>query len=83
MRDVLRAQDGLYTLLLKDAEGAGEVRVMGSITEYLFAPDDPNAVIAKLTDPATRIVSLTVTEGGYGTSDSTGEFEPRAPGRPP
>ena len=40
----------------------------------MFAPDDPEAVIEKLADPATRIVSLTVTEGGYNLDDGTGEF---------
>ncbi len=78
MRDVLKAQDGLYTLVLKSPEGEEEARIIGSITEYLFAPDDPTAVIRKLADPGTRIVSLSVTEGGYSINDSTGEFEPRA-----
>ena len=74
MRDVMRAQDGLYTLVEKHADGSLDARVIGSITEYLFAPDDPEAVIEKLADPATRIVSLTVTEGGYNLDDGTGEF---------
>ena len=78
MRDVLRAQDGLYTLVLKSPEGGEEARIIGSIIEYLFAPDDPAAVIRKLADPATHIVSLSVTEGGYSINDTTGEFEPRA-----
>lgn len=78
MSEVLQAQDGLYTLVLKSPEGAEDARIIGSITEYLFAPDDPSAVIRKLTDPETRIVSLSVTEGGYSISDTTGEFEPRA-----
>ena len=77
MRDVLAAQDGLYTLVLKSPEGTEEARIIGSLTEYLFAPDDPAAVIRKLADPATRIVSLSVTEGGYNINDATGEFEPR------
>jgi len=74
MRDVMRDQDGLYTLVEKHADGSLDPRVIGSITEYLFAPDDPEAVIEKLADPATRIVSLTVTEGGYNLDDGTGEF---------
>ena len=59
--------------------------MIGSIVEYLFAPDDPEAVIEKMADPATRIVSLTVTEGGYNFHHVTGEFdadEPRRAGRP-
>ncbi|KRE80901.1 mannitol dehydrogenase family protein [Arthrobacter sp. Soil762] len=79
MRDVLESQDGLYTLVLKGAEGTEEARIIGSITEYLYAPDDPAAVIRKLADPATRIVSLSITEGGYNISDSTGESDPRTP----
>ena len=76
MKDALDAQDGLYTLVVKHADGTYEPRVIGAITEYLFAPDDPEAVIEKLADPGTRIVSLTVTEGGYSIDQITGEFTP-------
>lgn len=80
MRDVLRAQDGLYTLVLKHPDGTREARVIGSIVEYLFAPDDPEAVVEKMADPAIRIVSLTVTEGGYNIHPVTGEFDAEDPG---
>lgn len=75
MRDVLRAQDGLYTLVVKQADGTYQARVIGSLLEYLFAPDDAEAVIEKMADPAVRIVSLTVTEGGYNFHHVTGEFD--------
>jgi len=75
MRDALAAQDGLYTLVQKHGDGTWEPRVIGSIVEYLFAPDDPEAVIEKMAADATRIVSLTVTEGGYNISDATAEFD--------
>ncbi|WP_378739879.1 mannitol dehydrogenase family protein [Nocardia brasiliensis] len=75
MRDVLRAQDGLYTLSVLAPDGSWTTRVVGSIVEYLYAPDDPEAVLAKLADPGTRIVSLTVTEGGYHFSATTGAFD--------
>ncbi|HTU30313.1 MAG TPA: mannitol dehydrogenase family protein [Solirubrobacteraceae bacterium] len=80
MRDALAAQDHLYTLVLKHSDGRYEARVIGSIVEYLYAPDDPEAVIARLADPQTEIVSLTITEGGYAISDVTGHFDPQAPG---
>ncbi len=80
MRDALGAQGCLYTLIEKHSDGAYKPRVIGSIIEYLFAPDDPGAVIERLADEATRIVSLTVTEGGYGIDDTTGEFNPDTPG---
>ena len=79
MRDALDAQDGLYTLVRKDSDGTWEPRVIGSIVEYLFAPDDPQAVIEKMAAPSTRIVSLTITEGGYNISDITGEFDAANP----
>lgn len=71
----MTAQDCLYTLLAKHADGTIEPRVVGSIVEYLLAPDDPHAVIERMTDPKVRIVSLTVTEGGY-FIDSDGGFDP-------
>jgi mannitol 2-dehydrogenase len=79
MRDVMREQDGLYTLVLKEADGTWEPRVIGSIVDYLFAPDDPEAVVERLADPQTRIVSLTVTEGGYNFNQVTGEFDATNP----
>ena len=74
MRDVLAAQDGLYTLVLRHSDGTWEPRVIGSIVEYRFAPDDPEGAIEKMAAPQTRIVSLTVTEGGYNLDAVTGEF---------
>jgi mannitol 2-dehydrogenase len=79
MKEVMAAQDGLYTLVLKHSDGTYEPRIIGSIVQYLFAPDDPEAVIEKMADPAIRIVSLTVTEGGYNISDVTGEFDAANP----
>jgi mannitol 2-dehydrogenase len=75
MKEALEAQDGLYTLVLKHSDGTYEPRVIGSIVEYLFAPDDPEAVIEKMVAETTRIVSLTITEGGYNINDATGEFD--------
>ncbi len=46
MHEVLHAQDCLYTLVVKDADGTMHPRVIGSIVDYLFAPDDPEAVLA-------------------------------------
>lgn len=76
MRDVMHAQDCLYTLVIRHADGSLEPRVVGSVLEYLFGPDDPEAVYARLMDPSVRIVSLTVTEGGYLKNAATGEFDP-------
>jgi mannitol 2-dehydrogenase len=65
MKDALESQDHLYTLVVKHADGTYEPRVIGSIVDYLFAPDDPDRVVEQMAAETTRIVSLTVTEGGY------------------
>jgi mannitol 2-dehydrogenase len=79
MSEVLGAQGGLYTLVVKHPDGAVEARVVGSLVRYLFAPDDPEEVVETLAAPTTRIVSLTITEGGYSIDPVTGDFDPSSP----
>lgn len=62
-RDVLCAQDWLTTVVEQEATSS-RTRVIGSMIDYI-EPADPEAIIAGLADPRTRIVSLTITEGGY------------------
>lgn len=75
MRDAMAAQACAYTLVLKHPDGSWDASVIGSIVAYLYAPDDPAAVVERLADPAIRIVSMTVTEGGYNINQTTGEFD--------
>jgi mannitol 2-dehydrogenase len=75
MQQALAAQDHLYTLVVKHPDGRFEPRVIGSMVDYLFAPEATEAVIEQMADPAIRIVSLTVTEGGYNFHPVTGEFD--------
>ncbi|WEX08773.1 mannitol dehydrogenase family protein [Chelativorans sp. AA-79] len=63
-RDALSPQDGLYTLAVQDASGE-RLRVIGSLRALLVAPENPAALVARMADPATRIVTLTVTEKAY------------------
>ena len=74
IRDALQSQDCLYTVVERSASG-DSARVIGSIVEFLFAPDNPVAVIEKMAADTTRIVSLTITEGGYFIDQGTGEFQ--------
>ena len=48
--------------------------MVGSIVDYMFAPGDRAAALARLCEPSIRIVSMTITEGGYNTDEKTGEF---------
>lgn len=74
MRDTLKAQDYLYTLLVKHPDGTVETRVIGSLIDFMLSPDDPAAVIDKLAHEDTKIVSLTIAEGGYNFHPATREF---------
>lgn len=74
MFNVLREQNGLYTLVTQHPNGTVKNEVIGSITEYLLAVDSPQSVIDKMAHPNTKIVSLTITEGGYNFNPATGEF---------
>ena len=60
----LNPQDGLYTLTERSADG-WQTRLIGAVRQALVAGQDALAVIVALAAPATRIVSLTVTEKGY------------------
>ncbi|MBU1331489.1 MAG: mannitol dehydrogenase family protein [Gammaproteobacteria bacterium] len=79
MQQALAAQDHLYSMLVLGDEPGLEVRVVAAINGMLLAEDSPAALIDKLADPAIRIVSLTITEGGYCIDDSTGEFMAHLP----
>jgi fructuronate reductase len=89
-RDALAPQDWLYTMAVRSAAGE-DLRVIGALREGHVAPEDPEALVARMAHPDTRIVSLTVTEKGYCHDPATGtlnETHPdiladlAAPGRP-
>ena len=77
-RDALAPQDGLYTLAVRDAAGE-RLEVVGSVVRLLVAPEDPEALLAVMSAPETRIVSLTVTEKGYCHAPATGTLDERHP----
>src|SRR5215217_4989757 len=74
MKAALSAQDCLYTVVQRGA-GVERARVVGSLCQYLYARGEGMRVHAALTDPATRIVTLTITGGGYHLDPQTGEFD--------
>lgn len=78
IRDAMLAQDCLYSVIERSAQG-DTPRVIGSIVNFLYAPDDPEAVLEKMASPACRIVSLTITEGGYYINQGNGEFDRHHP----
>ena len=76
MRAKLEPQDWLTTVVELDPDGF-RAGVIGSMIDFI--PVDPGALITAMQDPKIRIVSLTVTEGGYFLSSETGGFDPTHP----
>src|SRR5262249_25659484 len=76
--DALNPQDGLYTVLVKDGDKR-EARVIGSVLEVIDAPHHREALLSRMADPATRIVSLTVTEKGYCYNAASGGLDTSHP----
>ena len=77
MREALLAQDCLSTVIELDPTGH-RARRIGSMVGFVEVQPDNAALIAAMSDPAIRIVSLTVTEGGYFVDPATGRFDPSA-----
>ena len=77
MRQKLMAQDWLTTVVEQEADTSA-ARITGPMIDYL-RPGDATATIARLADPAIRIVSLTITEGGYYIDPASQKFDPRHP----
>ncbi|MCP1199405.1 mannitol dehydrogenase family protein [Notoacmeibacter sp. MSK16QG-6] len=63
VHEVLASQDFLSTTVAQEADST-TARVTGPMVEFVV-PEDPQAIVDRLADPAIRIVSLTITEGGY------------------
>ena len=77
-RGKLAGQDWLTTVVEQDEQGR-LARVTGAMIDFV-EPADTSATIARLADPRIRIVSLTITEGGYFIDPASGRFDPAHPG---
>jgi len=73
--NTLKEQDGLYTLVIKELDGTLTKRVIGSIVECLYAPENPMQVIEKMAHQDIKIITLTITEGGYNYNEATEAFD--------
>jgi mannitol 2-dehydrogenase len=77
MREKLAEQDWLTTVVEQEGN-ATTVRVIGSMVDFI-KPFDVKTTLDALSRPEIRIVSLTVTEGGYYISPATQRFDPDHP----
>lgn len=77
MRDTLKAQDFLTTVVEQDTTRSAAT-VTGPMLDVITAPDF-HRIIETLAAPLIRIVSMTITEGGYFIDPATGKFDPQHP----
>jgi fructuronate reductase len=77
-RDALVPQDGLYTVAVRSSTDTDH-RVVGSVLDIEVGAENPERLIARMAEPAIRIVSLTVTEKGYCHTPQTGELNENHP----
>ena len=77
MRQKLMAQDWLTTVVEQEAD-VSTARVTAPMIDHMKIGDS-HAIVAKLGDPAIKIVSLTITEGGYYIDPATQRFDPTHP----
>ena len=75
IRTTLAAQDFLTTVVEQDND-LSSAHITGSMIDFI-SPHDKKTILAKLVDPAIRIVSMTVTEGGYFIDPATQKFDPK------
>ncbi|WP_027066743.1 MULTISPECIES: mannitol dehydrogenase family protein [Maribacter] len=75
IHDVLIKQDGLYTLIVKHPDGKIDSQIIGSIIDFKLGHENADPVVNQMAHPDTKIVSLTITEGGYNFNPATGEFD--------
>ena len=71
---ILKRQDCEYTLTVCGRDGHDEAYRIGSLVGLLWGVEDTEAVLDKIADRDIRIISMTITEGGYNIEKSTGEF---------
>lgn len=75
----LKGQDGVYTLTICGRDGKDSCREIDSLVELNWSGDDPEAILNRMADPSIKIISLTITEGGYNIDRKSGDFDLKNP----
>lgn len=74
-RDALRDQDYLYTLTERAPNGQSNTRVIGALQDIIVASEEPERVLDVLADPRIKLVTITITQKGYGIDPATGQLD--------
>ncbi len=78
----LKSQDGIYSLTVCGRDGNNSVEWIGSLVELLWSGDDREAIINKVADKDIRIITLTITEGGYTLESEAAKHDLASPQDP-
>lgn len=70
----LKSQQGEYTLTVCGRDGKDEIYRIGSLVQLDWAVENPEAILSAIADSRIRIVTLTITEGGYNIEKASGVF---------
>lgn len=73
--DALRSRDGIYTLTICGRDGKNECEQINSLVELNWAGENREAILDRIADPDIKIISMTITEGGYNIDRTSGEFD--------
>lgn len=78
IREALKPQDGLYTLINR-VDGIDHFRVVGSFLDIMATSDQLEDVLSVMCQPEIRVVTITVTEKGYCHDPATGRLNESHP----
>lgn len=70
----LQSQDLKYSLTVCGRDGVNHPYIIGSIRELMWGIENREGILDKIADPKIKIITLTITEGGYNISKKTGDF---------
>jgi mannitol 2-dehydrogenase len=70
----LRRQHNTYTVTVCNRSGEERAYTIGSLIDLIWSIENPEASIRKFADKNVKIISCTITEGGYNIDRLTGEF---------
>ena len=74
MKEKLQSQDFLTTLIELNPEGNPAYEIVGGMIDYVPIEAGNRPLVEAMADPQIRIVSLTVTEGGYFIDPTIGKI---------
>lgn len=77
--EALKSRDGVYTVTVCGRDGKDSCEQIDSLVELNWAGDKPESILERMADPDTRIISMTITEGGYNIDRKTGDFDLKNP----